>query len=404
MSFSNIPSTLPINWIIHIDMDAFYASIEQMDNPDLQGKPVVVGGGDRGVAAAASYEARKYGIRSAMPTGMIKKLCPHVIFVPGRRTRYVELSQKVMHALSNFSPLIEQASIDEAYVDATGLENLFGPIERIIPQMQQAVHTATGGLTCSVGAAPVKFLAKIASDIHKPHGSYILYPHAIPTFLQSLPVEKIPGVGKKFHEALQSFGIRFASDVTRFSVDFWEGRFGKAGVQLYDRALGKDVRKIEPFTAPKSESSENTFATDTFDKNFLQQQLMAQAERVGTNLRKHNYKGRTITLKVKYADFTQLTRSRTLTRRTNSTQTIFETACELLHALRLTQKVRLIGLAVSGFDIRQEQNLLPITNTPCFQEQEEHKRMQLDTVLDNVRARFGKNAIIRGRLFDAPKN
>ncbi len=385
-------NTIP--WIIHIDMDAFFASVEQLDDEDLRGKPIAVGGGERGVVAAASYEARAFGVRSAMPTHMAKKLCPHIIFVRGRMHRYKELSQIVMQTIGQFSPLVEQASIDEAYVDAQGLERLFGPIEQLGQSIKQSVFASTG-LTCSVGASPVKFLAKIASDINKPNGFYALYPQDIPNFLQQMPVGKIPGVGKQFIKELHNLGVRMASDVQKFPLEFWERRFGKGGLMLHARARGEDERKVNPISVTKSESSEKTLSKNTWDKQELQRYLFAQAERVGASLRKKNLRGRVITLKVKYADFTQVTRSRTLVHATQSTNIIFENAIDLLNILKLEQGVRLIGLGVSGFEHREEQALLPLQAV-----NNDAKQDKLDGALDALRQRFGHDAVIRGRLFD----
>lgn len=384
-----------MQWIIHIDMDAFYASVEQLDDPALRGKPVIVGGGARGVVSAASYEARAFGVHSAMPVGMARRLCPQAVFVPGRRQRYAELSRVVMRTLGDFSPLVEPASIDEAYLDATGLERLFGPIGELGHGIKRAVREATGGLTCSVGAAPVKFLAKIASDMRKPDGMFVLSPEDVPGFLHVLPVRKLPGVGKHFVRELEGIGVRTAGQALRFPQEFWARRFGKAGLTLFARAQGIDARAVEPLAAPKSESAEHTYAQDTWDLAVLRRSLLTHAERVGAGLRRQGLAGRTVTLKIKYADFTQLTRSKTLPHRTNATQTIFETACALLHALRLEQKVRLIGLGVSGFQEGAEQGTL-LSSPP---ERDEERRRRLDSALDELRGRFGGRAVVRGRLF-----
>lgn len=385
-----------MRWICHIDMDAFFASIEQLDDPALRGRPVVVGNGGRGVVAAASYEARRFGVHSAMPVSLARRLCPEGVFVRGRRDRYREVSRTVMKVLGDFSPHVEPASIDEAYLDATGLERLFGPVDMLARRIKEAVRTATGGLTCSVGAAPVKFLAKIASDVNKPDGLFILHPNQVADFLRPLPVERLPGVGRRFMNALSAMGVRTAGDVLRYPESFWQRRFGKAGQVLFDRARGLDERPVEPLGMPKSESAETTFAEDTRDRAFLQRRLMGHAERVGTSLRRHGLSGRTITLKVKYADFRQITRSRTLPLSTNATETIFETACALLDALHLEQPVRLIGLGVSGFDHAAEQMPLPVAPFPA---RDETRRRNLDSALDALRARFGSRAVVRGRLF-----
>ncbi len=396
MQYSNKNGFSSVAWIIHIDMDAFYASIEQLDNPHLRGLPVAVGSDSaRGVLSAASYEARKFGVRSAMPSGMAKKLCPQLVFVHGRMKRYKEMSQIVMQTLGDFSPHIEPASIDEAYVDGQGLERLFGSIENLCLQIQKAVFQNTQGLTCSVGASPKKFLAKIASDVHKPHGIFILYPEMVHDFLQKLPVQKIPGVGKKFMEELKKLGIQHAGDVAKFSEDFWEKRFGKSGLELWRRAHGQDKNKVCPLSEPKSESAENTFDEDTLDMVFLQKMLFSQAERVGASLRKQALSGRTIHLKIKFADFTQITRSRTLSNATNGTQHIFSIACEMLQAVQLKQKVRLIGLGVSGFGQEAEQGFLLQTKSQA----DNAKNAKLEKTLDTLRQRFGNSAIVRGRLF-----
>ena len=189
--------------IVHLDMDAFFASVEQLDDPSLRGRPVIVGGSsERGVVSTASYEARRFGVHSAMPVVMARKLCPQGVFLPGRRERYAELSRRVMEVLSTFSPLVEQASIDEAYLDITGTERLFGDVNRLVARLKADVRRATGGLTCSVGVAPIKFLAKICSDINKPDGVFILRPESLDAFLCALPVRKLPGVGKRMAEKL----------------------------------------------------------------------------------------------------------------------------------------------------------------------------------------------------------
>ncbi len=385
-------------------MDAFYASVEQLDAPDLRGKPVIIGVGARGVVSAASYEARIFGVRSAMPVAMARSLCPQGIFLPGRRSRYVEVSRLVMKTLANFSPLVEPASIDEAYVDATGLERLFGPIENLGHRIKSAVHEATGGLTCSVGAATVKFLAKIASDMQKPNGLSVLYPHDMDNFLQTLPVERIPGVGKKFAQELRTLSVRTGAHVQALPESYWQRRFGKAGVQLWHRAHGRDGRSVSPLPPQKSESAEITLSQDTWDMDVLSRTLLAHAERVGTSLRKQNLRGRTITLKIKYADFQQITRSRTLDTPVNGTQVIFDTAYALLGELSFPKAVRLIGIGVSQFQEHRQgvQGTLPFLDTmqnDKMHAREQAKHASLDKALDALRERFGKDAVVRGKLF-----
>lgn len=249
--------------ILHVDMDAFFAAVEIMDNPRLRGRPVIVAGAGRSVVATASYEARKFGVHSAMPTAQARRLCPCGVFVPPRFSRYSEVSRKVMDALRSFTPVVEQASIDEAYLDAGGFGRRFAGVEGLVCAVRGAIRKATGGLTCSIGAAPVKFLAKICSDINKPDGVCILREEDMPAFLAELPVAKIPGVGRHTREALARFGITKAGDMLRYSSDFFASRFGKSGLVLLDRARGIDPGKVEPCREIRSESAEDTLLTDS---------------------------------------------------------------------------------------------------------------------------------------------
>ncbi len=386
--------------IVHVDMDAFFASVEQMDNPALRGRPVMVGGGDRGVVATASYEARRFGVHSAMPAGQARRLCPQGVFVRPRFDRYKELSGKVMEVLRAHSPLVEQASIDEAYLDAEGLERVYGSLPALVCSLRCAIRTATGGLTCSVGVAPVKFLAKICSDVNKPDGVFILETGDVEAFLATLPVRKIPGVGPRMAEALGKFGIRFASDMRRYSPDFFRTRFGRPGLVLLERAMGRDPRRVEPVREAKSESAEETLAKDTRDLEQLRRILLAHAEKVGRRLRSQKLQGRTVTLKVKYADFTQITRSKTLDAPVASTQGIYGVARELLEAVSLKRAVRLLGVGVSNFGAPRERlTLLSLLNggrSPEFEG--EKRRLKLDRTLDALRERFGEGVVARGAL------
>lgn len=391
--------------ILHLDMDAFFASVEQLDDPSLRGRPVVVGGsGGRGVVSTASYEARRFGVHSGMPIATARKLCPGGVFLPGRRARYAELSRGVMAVLRDFSPLVEQASIDEAYLDATGTERLFGTVDRLVARIKANVRETTGGLTCSVGVAPVKFLAKICSDINKPDGVFILRPEAVDAFLCALPVRRLPGVGRRMAEQLASMGIVRVEQLRRVSAESLGARFGKWGVELHERAFGRDARQVTPEHEARSESSETTFERDTRDRAFMERILMAHAERVGASLRAQGIRGRTVTLKIKFADFHQITRSHTLSMPVASTQTLFEVGCRLLRAEPLPQPVRLLGLGLSGFDDAPVQAVLPgVFSSPGAGEvrdpAEEERRRRLDDALDAVRRRFGRAAVQRGRLF-----
>lgn len=374
-------------------MDAFFASVEQLDNPELRGKPVAVGGtSDRGVISAASYEIRKFGVHSAMPAVTARRLCPHGVFLPGRMYRYKEKSLEVMAVLRNFSPQVEPASVDEAYLDGTGTEGIFGPIEELGRAIKEKMKAETG-LTCSVGAAPVRFLAKIASDLNKPDGMYIIHEHQVQNFLKQLPIGKIPGVGKQGLDTLSSFGVQFAADMLRYPESFWAERLGKRGPVLYAKAQGIDPTGLVMSEGPKSCSAENTFRNDLRDKEALARWLLKQADRVGGDLRRHGVEGRTIILKAKYNNFKQVTRSRTLPSPTCDTRTIYATAVELLEELELPRPLRLIGIGVSGFDQRDQQ-------LSFLDDGSSERGKQLESAVDEVRKRFGRAAMKRGDLKD----
>ena len=381
-----------------MDMDAFFASIEQLDDPSLRGKAVIVGGEHRGVVSTCSYEARKFGVHSAMPIAEARRRCPHGVYIRPRMRRYAEMSALVREAISRFSPLVEMASVDEAYLDATGLERLFGPVESLGRQLKEAVREATGGLTCSVGIAPVKFLAKIASEQRKPDGLFMLRPEDVPAFLAVLPVRAVPGVGRHFAADLAQLGVKTCGEVSRYSEEFWKRKFGKAGAALWQRAQGIDPREVVPWTPPKSESAEVTLDEDTRDRDVLRTWLMRHAERVGASLRRHGLAGRTVTVKIKYADFRQITRQTTLAHRISSTETIYDTACAILDGVELADRVRLIGVGVSGFE-EGGPSQLSLMPEPKPQS-EEKRRGRLDRAVDALRERYGRDAVVRGRLFE----
>ena len=313
-----------------------------------------------------------------------------------------------MAALGDFSPAVEPASIDEAYLDASGLERLSGSPEELARAVKARVAEVTGGLTCSVGIAPVKFLAKICSEVNKPDGVFILTPGDADAFLAGLAVTRLPGVGKRMAESLAGLGITHVAQLRGLSRDFLERRYGKWGLVLHDRAHGIDPRAVTPGHEVKSEGAERTFARDVRDRGLLARALFAHAERVGARMRRNGLAGRTVTLKIKFADFRQITRSRTLGGRTDATRTIFETARGLLEEEPLPQPVRLIGLSVSGFDAPAEQLLLPGAaargrhgkgGLPA--PEEEARRRRLDRALDALRDRFGKDAVQRGGIHGA---
>jgi DNA polymerase-4 len=383
-------------FIMHVDMDAFFASVEQMDNPDLRGKPVAVGGeSSRSVISAASYEIRKYGVHSAMPVGQALKLCPHAIIIPGRRDRYKELSNIIMQILSDYSPVVEQASIDEAYLDITGTEKLFGPPQKLGATIKKRIKKETG-LTASVGIAPIKFLAKIASDLQKPDGLSFIHPDEVEGFMAKLPIEKIPGVGKKSVPLFHSLAVYKAADLLRYSREFWKNRIGERGPVLYNKALGIDPSRVTPESAIKSSSAENTFGEDISSIAELKKWLLIQSERVAGELRKNEVKGRTVTVKIKYPDFRQITRSRSLETPTSHAMTIYETGCAILDVLGDTGPVRLIGIGVSNFGKKQ-------VHLSLFEEKDEGRLDKLDQAVDRVREKFGKSMLTRAGLLDRGK-
>lgn len=339
---------------MHLDMDAFFAAVEQLDNPDLAGKPVIVGGRERGVVSTASYEARKYGIHSAMPMATARRLCPDGIFVPGRYDRYSRISRRIMDCLRDFSVCVQPASIDEAYLAMPDADP-FAQARAV----KAAVASVSGGLTCSVGLAPVKFLAKICSDLRKPDGIFVLRPQEVENFLLRLNVRKIPGVGAKMAASLQSFGISTVAQLRELSLEFLEQRYGKAGISLHERARGIDRRCVHENPPPKSEGRERTFAADIRDRKKLESCIGEQAEKISQRLQRQGLKGRTITLKIKFSDFRQITRARTLETRIDSSADIALTGRAILAETKLPQPVRLLGICVSGFEPRPEQLFLP---------------------------------------------
>jgi DNA polymerase IV len=378
-----------IRRILHIDMDAFYAAVEQRDQPELVGKPVIVGRAQRGVVCAASYEARRYGVHSAMPVFQARRLCPQGVFLPVRMRRYQEMSRQVMAVLAAFSPLLEQVSIDEAYLDITSTGTLHGPAEVIARRIKDSILTSTG-LTCSVGIAPNRFLAKIASEMGKPNGLTVIEEHQVAALLSRLPVEKIPGVGEKTAQILTGLGVRVASDILKFPPEFWVKRLGKGWAHIYERAQGKGSCDVVPHREPKSFGAEDTFPQDIGDPEELKAWLLHQAESVGKDLRRGDYRGRTITIKLKTSDFQVKTRSRTLAESTCSTRTIFHCAVQLLSELKLAGKARLIGISVSNLVSGAHQ-------TRLFPDPNENLQEKLDRVLDQIQLRFGHKALQRGR-------
>lgn len=373
-------------------MDAFYAAIEQLNNPALRGKPVIVGGGVRGVVSTASYEARAFGIHSAMPIFQARRLCPHAVYLPVRMKLYQDVSARIMAFLHSVSPVMEQLSIDEAYLDLTGTEKLLGDPVALAKRIKEWIFHETG-LTCSIGIAPNKFLAKLASDWEKPDGLTVIEEDQVEDFLKDLPVGKLPGVGQRALKTLQDLGITRASDISKLPQAFLSKRFGKFGRRLAELSRGMDTSEVVSESQPKSISSEDTLGEDTDDLRILRNYVMAQAATVGRRLRRHGLKGRTITLKLKYSDFRLITRSRTIDGSTDSTKVIADTARQLLEKQETVSKVRLIGVGVSNFE-RGIQQLTLFEGSP----RQDEKHARLDRAMDEVSEKFGEDVLKRGSL------
>jgi DNA polymerase-4 len=379
--------------IFHVDMDAFFVSVEEVFDPSLKGKAVVVGGqaNERGVVSAASYEARKFGVHSAMPLRTAHRLCPHAIFVDGHPERYREYSRKVYDVLTSFSPRVEMASIDEAYLDMTGTGRLHGPPLAAADALHRQMKSSTQ-LNCSIGIASSRLVAKVSSDQAKPNGMLWVLPGQEARFLAPLEVRKIPGVGKAMEKSLHDLGIQTVGNLASLDEDFLEERFGKWGLALAGKAQGLDAggwfdSEVGEETAPKSISHEHTFDRDTADIEQLESTLAKLAEMVGRRLREAGLHARTIQLKLRYEDFSTITRAHSLASATQVDTEIFETVRGLFRDnWRAGQRVRLLGLQTSSLENAEGQlDLL---------EGSRHQRwMQALSAADRLRDKYGESAI-----------
>ncbi len=375
----------------HLDMDAFYASVEVRERPELAGLPVVVGGTPegRGVVAAASYPARRYGIRSAMPMATALKRCPELVILRTRMSLYAAESRRIHEILERYTPLIEPLSLDEAFLDLRGSVRLFGPVPEIARRIKREISEELG-LTASVGIAPVKFVAKIASDLGKPDGFLVVEPGELQAFLHPLPVGRLWGVGKVGEQAMRRLGLETIGDVARHDEDFMTRHFGRHGLHLLRLARGIDPREVVPDRETKSVSNETTFAADIADREELRAILMQLVEQVGWRLRHKELAGRTVQIKARYADFSTVTRAQTLAAPTSNTADIWRAASALLDRLpRPGAALRLIGVGVSGFeDEGAEQGDL-------FAAAVEEKT-KVDRVADAIQEKFGIGVVRRG--------
>jgi DNA polymerase-4 len=377
--------------ILHVDMDAFFASIEQMDDPNLQGKPVLVGyDGPRGVVAAASYEARKFDCHSAQPMVIGKRRCPQAIIVPVHFTRYREISNRVFAIFDEFSPLVEPLSIDEAFLDLTGTDKLFGQAEDVARRLKQRIKSDVG-LTASIGVAPNKFLAKLASDLQKPDGLVVLRPEDIDPLLTSLPVNKLWGIGPVTADKLNKLGIRKVGDLRKHPAEALERLLGRDAEWFLRLAQGVDDRPVVPDREAKSIGQEQTFGIDVADPAEVRRVLFEQIEQVGRRLRKHKLFARTISLKIRYGEFETITRSTTLKESTAGSGNLWDAANLLFDKWSATgfRPVRLIGASASQLSHGQSQLAL-------FTDPQNDRRKKVDTVADQITAKFGGKAIRRG--------
>ncbi|RKI30948.1 DNA polymerase IV [Corallococcus sp. AB004] len=371
--------------ILHVDMDAFYASVEQRDNPSLRGKPVIVGGhAQRGVVVAASYEVRPFGVRSAMPMARAMKQAPHAIVVKPRFSAYAEASEHVFAIFERYTPLIEPLSLDEAFLDVTASVGLFGAAADIAKRIRKEIAHELN-LPASAGIATAKFVAKIASDLAKPNGQREVRPEETVAFLAGLPVSRLWGVGPKTEEAMKRAGLVTIGDVAARDVDWLEERFGAASAKhLWELAHGIDARDVVPDRAAKSVGAEDTFDEDLTGLEALKPHVHAQALRVARRLRRATLKGRVVQLKLKFADFTLITRRVTLREATDDGQVIYRSALELLERAHEGKALRLTGVSVQLDEDEPQLGLFPAAAP---------KSSKLNEAMDRIAARFGSKAI-----------
>ena len=379
--------------IVHVDMDAFYASVEQRDRPELRGRPVIVGADPRGrgVVSAASYEARVYGVRSAMPISRAFRLCPHGVYLPVDMAKYARVSREIMAVLGDFSPLVEPVSVDEAFVDLTGTQTLWGPPAAAVRRIKSRIREETG-LTASAGLAANKFVAKVASDLEKPDGLVVVPAGGEAAFLAPLPIERLWGVGKATAKELADLGVTTIGRLQQLPPPVLAARLGPHGPSLQALAFGRDDRPVEPFSPPKSMGAEETFERDCRDLARLEETLRGQAERVARELRAEGLAACRVTLKLRWADFRTLTRSHTGDPTQDGLE-IYRRAATLLRRERLIQPVRLIGVSASTFR-PEAHGQLPLLDPAAV------RREQLARAVDRITGRFGRSAILPARLID----
>lgn len=387
--------------ILHVDMNAFFAACHQAQEPALKGKPVLVSGDPssrHGIVLTASYEARRFGVKTAMPTAQALRLCPQALIVAPNFRLYSFYSKQIMAILNSFTPLVEQYSIDEAWLDVSGCENLFGPADNIAREIKQKIKHQLD-LSCSIGIAPSKILAKMASDLEKPDGLVIITADNIASRIWPLAVDKLFGVGPQTTAALNSLGVFTIGDLAGFPLAVLKQRFGAYGPYLAQLAQGQDHSSVDPNPdTAKSIGNSITLPQDAETAAEVETILLALAEEVGTRLRRRNLKGSTITVSVKTPDFRLITRSRTYPEATNLTETIYRRAGEIYRQHLQGQRVRLVGVTVSNITAASAGTQLSL-----FPASEDDKRARLAQTVDQVRARFGDRSLVRARLLHGPQ-
>jgi DNA polymerase IV len=377
--------------ILHVDLDAFFAAVEQRDRPELRGKPVIVGGGgpdQRGVVSAASYEARAFGVHSAMPLRTAGRLCPNGVFLPVNGAKYQAASREVMAILRRYTPLVEPISIDEAFLDVTGSRALFGDGEAIGRRIRADIR-AEVDLTASIGVATTKLVAKIASDLRKPDALVVVPPGEEREFLAPLPITRLWGVGARSATVLREYGVRTIGDLADLPDDLLVRRFGKMGAAIGQRARGVDADPVSGREAAKSVSHEHTFDVDTSDRELIERTILAMAEGVAGRLRDSGVKAATVAVKIRDSSFRTITRQRTLAEPTDMSEPIFRTALELARPEVRGLRIRLLGVAASGLGERDQLALFAA---------DDPRLRRVVEAADEVRHRFGERAITRARL------
>ena len=377
--------------ILHVDMDAFYASVAELDHPEYKGKALVVGAGARGVVLSANYEARKFGIRAAMPVGRAKRMAPHAIFIAPEHHRYSEISERVMAIFHSYTPLVEPISLDEAFLDVTGSQKLFGTGREIAAKIREQVEKEEG-ITCSVGLAQSKFIAKLASQHCKPNGMLEIKSDRILEFLHPLPVRAIWGVGPKTAESLERLGLHTVSDIAHTPRATLIRALGEStGASLYELAWGRDYRDVVPDEPEKSIGNEETFSEDLDNPEEILREFLRMTEKATARLRERSLFAKTISIKIKFADFSSLTRSKTVPIAIDNTQDTYEVVKALYLALRNDgARIRLVGVSFS-----QLQEGAPVQLELGARER---GWREADTAIDRAQARFGRGSVRPGRL------